>query len=239
VYNARSQVTQELFGTQTQLYHKLQYNIRGQLWDVRVSTGSDVNGSSNRGGLQYFYESNLGYGTSGPDNNGNVLFANTYVLGDDPNVWAINRQRYDYDSLNRLKWVKEWFVSNSQAESQQSVQTYDYDRWGNRTINTGQTSGTGINNTAFEVETARNRLYSPGDLALSDSQRRIRYDQAGNQTKDTYTGSGTATFDADNHIVAIQDKFGGSSTYTYNANAQRVRRRINNQETWQIYGIDG
>jgi RHS repeat-associated protein len=239
VYNARSQVTQELFGTQTQLYHKLQYNIRGQLWDVRVSTGSDVNGSSNRGGLQYFYESNLGYGTSGPDNNGNVLFANTYVLGDDPNVWAINRQRYDYDSLNRLKWVKEWFVSNSQAESQQSVQTYDYDRWGNRTINTAQTSGTGINNTAFEVETARNRLYSPGDLALSDSQRRIRYDQAGNQTKDTYTGSGTATFDADNHIVAIQDKFGGSSTYTYNANAQRVRRRINNQETWQIYGIDG
>jgi RHS repeat-associated protein len=233
IYNARSQVTQELFGTATQLYHKLQYNIRGQLWDVRVSTNPDVNGSWNRGCLQYFYEGNLGYGTSGPDNNGNVLFANTYIPTDDPNVWFINRQRYDYDTLNRLKSVKEYFVSNSQAESQQYVQTYDFDRWGNRTVNTG------LINTAFEVESTRNRLYSPGDLALSDSQRRIRYDQAGNQTKDTYTGYGTATFDGDNHIVAIQDKFGGSSTYTYNANAQRVRRKINNQETWHIYGIDG
>ena len=65
------------------------------------------------------------------------------------------------------------------------------------------------------------------------------YDKAGNQIKDTYTGSGTATFDGDNRIAAIQDKFGGSSTYTYNANGQRLRRRINNQETWQIYGIDG
>jgi YD repeat-containing protein len=42
IYNARNQVTQELFGTQTPLYHKLQYNIRGQLWDVRVSTNPDV-----------------------------------------------------------------------------------------------------------------------------------------------------------------------------------------------------
>src|SRR6185437_13025284 len=63
LYNPRGQVTQELFGTQTPLYHKLQYNVRGQLWDVRVSTNPDVNGSMNRGGLQYFYDSSLGYGT--------------------------------------------------------------------------------------------------------------------------------------------------------------------------------
>jgi RHS repeat-associated protein len=242
LYNARSQVTQELFGTQTPLYHKLQYNIRGQLWDVRVSTNPDVNGSMNRGGLQYFYDGSLGYGTSGPDNNGNVLFANTYTPEDEQDVhWAIHRQSYAYDSLNRLKSVTEYFINYSHPQSQQYVQTYDYDRWGNRTINAGQTSGTGINNKAFEVETGSNRLYSPGDLApqLPEDQRRIRYDKAGNQIKDAYTGYGTATFDADNRIVAIQDKFAGSSTYTYNANAQRVRRRINNQETWQIYGIDG
>jgi RHS repeat-associated protein len=195
----------------------------------------------NRGGLQYFYEGNLGYGTSGPDNNGNVLFANTYSPEDENDVhWAITRQRYNYDSLNRLKSVTEYFVNYNHAESQQFVQTFDYDRWGNRTINSAQTSSiVGLNNTAFEIETARNRLYSPGDLALSDSQRRIRYDQAGNQVKDTYLGYGTATFDGDNRIVAIQDKFASSSTYTYNANAQRVRRMINNQETWQIYGIEG
>src|SRR6185369_14597525 len=158
--------------------------------------------------------------------------------------WAIHRQSYAYDSLNRLKSATEYFANYAHPDSQpQSVQTYDYDRWGNRTINAAQTSGTGINNTVFEVESARNRLYSPGDLVpqLPEEQKRIRYDKAGNQIKDTYTGNGTATvtFDGDNHIVAVQDKFGVSSTYTYNANAQRVRRRINNQETWQIYGIDG
>jgi len=243
LYNARSQVTQELFGTQMPLYHKLQYNIRGQLWDVRVSTDPDVNGSANRGGLQFFYDSSLGYGTSGPDNNGNLLFANTYSPEDEPQAnWAITRQRYNYDSLNRLKSVTEYFANYAHPESQQqSVQTYDYDPWGNRTINAAQTSGANINNTAFEVQPTTNRLYSPGDLApqLPEDQRRIRYDKAGNQIKDTYTGYGTATFDGDNHIVAIQDKFAGSSTYTYNASAQRVRRRINNQETWQIYGIEG
>lgn len=240
LYNARSQVTQELFGTQIPLYHKLQYNIRGQLWDVRVSTNPDVNGSMNRGALQFFYDSSLGYGTSGPDNNGNLLFANTYSPEDEQEVhWAISRQRYNYDSLNRLQSVTEYFVNYSHSESQQSIQTYDYDRWGNRTIKTSQTSGTGINNKAFEVETTRNRLYSPGDIALPDNQRRIAYDKAGNQVRDTYTGYGNATFDGDNHIVAIQDQFAGSSTYTYNANSQRVRRNSNNQETWQIYGIDG
>jgi hypothetical protein len=118
-----------------------------------------------------------------------VLFANFYTPEDEQLVhWAITRQRYDYDSLNRLNWVKEYFVNYAQPESQRSVQTYDYDRWGNRTIKTAQTSGAGINNTAFEVESARSRLYYPGDLALSDSQRRIRYDQTGNQIKYTYTG---------------------------------------------------
>ncbi|MEN3329835.1 MAG: hypothetical protein V7638_4642, partial [Acidobacteriota bacterium] len=122
VYNARSQVTQELFGTQTPLYHKLQYNVRGQLWDVRVSTNND--GSSNRGGLQFFYDGSLGYGTSGPDNNGNVLFANTYSPEDQNDVhWAITRQRYNYDSLNRLKSVTEYFVNYNHPESPQSVQT--------------------------------------------------------------------------------------------------------------------
>jgi RHS repeat-associated protein len=239
IYNSRSQVTQELFGTQTPLYHKLQYNIRGQLWDVRVSTGADVNGSMNRGGFQFFYDSSLGYGTSGPDNNGNVRFANTYSPEDEQDMhWAIHRQSYEYDPLNRLKSVTEYYVNYAQAESQTGVQTYNYDRWGNRTI-VAPTSGAGINNTPFEIEAARNRLYSPGDTGLPENQKRIVYDKAGNQTKDTYTGHGSAGFDADNRITAIQDSYAGWSYYTYNADGQRVRRQSNNQETWQIYGIEG
>ena len=234
VYNARNQVTQELFGTQTPLYHKLQYNMRGQLWDVRVSTNSDVNGSMNRGGFQYFYDSSYGYGTSGADNNGNVLRANFYSPEDEADVhWAVHRQWYDYDSLNRLKSVTEYFVSYAQAESQQSFQSYDYDCWGNRTINPGSW-GVGINTKQFTVDPVTNRLGVPAGQSGTMS-----YDSVGNLTTDSYSGYGSRTYDLNNRIVAAQDSYAGWSYYTYNADGQRVRRKINNQETWEIYGIDG
>jgi RHS repeat-associated protein len=235
VYNARDQITQELFGTQTPLYHKLQYNIRGQLWDVRVASGSDINGSWNRGCMQYFYDGSLGYGTSGPDNNGNVRFANTYIPFDEQSSsWAIHRQSYNYDSLNRLASVTEYFVTNSQAESQQSVQSYIYDRWGNRTINAAQTSGTGINNKLFTVDTATNRLGVPtGQSGV------ITYDNAGNLFADTYSGAGARTYDADNRMTTAADNTGQISRYTYNANGNRVRVQIaSSQEKWNVYGFD-
>src|SRR5688572_15437848 len=100
--------------SQTPLYHKRQYNIRGQLWDVRVATGSDVNGSWNRGALQFFYEPTYTHGSSGPTNNGNVLKTNHYVpLDESSSTWAIHDQFYNYDGLNRLSSVAEYFISRS------------------------------------------------------------------------------------------------------------------------------
>ena len=234
VYNAAGQITQELFGTATPLYHKLQYNIRSQLWDVRVSTGSDINGSSNRGGLQYFYEGALGYGTSGPDNNGDLLFANTYYNDDPNNVWAISRQRYAYDSLNRLTSTTEYFISNSQSESQQSVQSYTYDRWGNRTINAAGTNGTAINNKVFTVNTANNQLGVP--VGQSGA---MGYDTAGNLTNDTYSGAGNRTYDAENKITSAWGGNNQAQLYTYDAGGQRIKRAVDGVQTWQIYGIEG
>ena len=40
-------------------------------------------------------------------------------------------------------------------------------------------------------------------------------------------------------MSSAQDSFAGWSYYTYNADGQRTRRKINNQETWQVYGMDG
>ena len=236
LYNARDQITQELFGTQMPLYHKLQYNIRGQLWDVRVSTGPDVNGSWNRGALQFFYESTYTHGASGPDNNGNVLKTNHYVpLDEQSATWTIHDQFYSYDALNRLSSVAEYFVSNTQPWTQQSLQSFSYDRWGNRKISTGQTWGTGINNKAFDVDTATNRLTVP--VGQSGS---MAYDAVGNLTTDTYTGAGFRTYDAENRMTMAADNTGQTSRYTYDADGRRVRVQVaSSQEKWHVYGFDG
>jgi YD repeat-containing protein len=67
----------------------------------------------------------------------------------------------------------------------------------------------------------------------------MRYDDAGNLTKDSYNGYGQMKYNADNRMVEAQDSYAGTSYYTYNADGQRVRRKINNVETWAIYGLDG
>jgi YD repeat-containing protein len=58
-------------------------------------------------------------------------------------------------------------------------------------------------------------------------------------TTDTYTGVGNRVYDAENKMTSAQDNAGVWSYYTYNADGQRTRRKIDNQETWQIYGFDG
>ena len=236
IYNPAGQITQELFGTATPLYHKLQYNIRSQLWDVRVSTNPDVNGSWNRGALQYFYDGTLGYGTSGPDNNGNLLFANTYIpLDEQVNSWAIHRQSYAYDSLNRLTSTTEYFVSNTQAELQQSVQTYSYpDAWGNRIINAGLTNGAGINNKVFTINSANNQLGVPAGQSGA-----MAYDNAGNLTNDTYSGAGNRTYDAENRITSAAGWNSQVQVNTYDGSNQRITRAVNGVTTGYVYGIKG
>lgn len=62
------------------------------------------------------------------------------------------------------------------------------------------------------MQTATNRLYAPGDLALTDeTQRRMQYDPAGNLKQDTYTGDGQRTYDAENRIISAK-KSGAAAT---------------------------
>ena len=226
-YSPWGSVNREQFGTNTAVYKKHHYNIRGQLCDVRASNSSDEWGGE-LGVFVNYYSTSWAHCGSGTDNNGNVLMSQTII-----NSYYME-DRYSYDALNRLTAVNEWQNGSTHTGSQQ----YTYDRWGNRTINAA-TWGTGINNTSFEKQDTTNRLYSPGDLALPDNSRRIRYDEAGNQIKDTYTGYGSANFDADNRISSIQNNSAGWSYYTYNADGKRTRRNTSSQETWQVYGFEG
>src|SRR3984893_3100108 len=233
IYSPFGGMTNEQLGTERLLYHKLQYNVRGQLLDVRGRTAPAGNGDWNRGALQFFYDQALSFGVSNPDNNGNVTATKHYrPLDEQSPTWTISTDLYNYDTLNRISSVTENYETNG-PPAQQFKQSYLYDRYGNRTIDPA-TWGVGINNKQFTVSTTNNRLGVPGGQAGT-----MTYDPAGNLTTDTYTGIGSRTYDAENRMKTAWGGNNQDQEYTYNADGQRVRRKVDNTETWQVYGMDG
>jgi YD repeat-containing protein len=148
-------------------------------------------------------------------------------------------QSYSYDHLNRLQSVVEGrYVMGETAPRESIGQGYSYDRWGNRTINNNPlvTFGAGVNSMQFTVDAAHNRLGVPNGQSGTMS-----YDNAGNLTTDTYSGSAVLrAYDAENRMTsetAANNVVSGS--YTYDADGHRVRRNVGGTETWQVYGLGG
>jgi YD repeat-containing protein len=169
-------------------------------------------------------------GSNMTDNDGNLKKQEVYIPNDDQvSSYAMRWQQYDYDPLNRLKWARE-IVSGVEQWKQQ----FTYDRWGNRTIDTANTYGAGINNKAFTVNSANNRLGVPGGQSGV-----MTYDAVGNLTNDTYTGAGNRTYDAENKITSAWGGNNQAQLYGYDASGNRIKRTVNGVETWQVYGFGG
>lgn len=237
-YSPFGGLSKEQFGTTpAPTYYKAFYNIRGQLFDTRVSSVNDM-WDWNRGRLILYYSSNHFWGQSGTDNNGNVLFAENWIPPENATLDqadTLTEDSYTYDSLNRLSGVTEqrMTAAGGWVWSQQFQQSYIYDRWGNRTINPASW-GTGINEKQFTVDAATNRLGVP--VGQSGT---MNYDNAGNLVTDTYAGAGARTYDAENRMLTAADNSGQTSRYTYDAEGHRVRRQVaSGQEEWQLYGMD-
>jgi len=220
-YSPFGGIKKEQFGTQQPLYHHQAYNIRGQVYYIAMGPNNDDWGG-NYGKLIYYYGNPYCFGCSGAENNGNIRLIDYYL----PDGYLIH-DHYDYDSLNRLLDHME------EDTAQQFRQHYSYDRYGNRTIDQILSSGN-INKKDFTVTEANNRLGVPTGQSGS-----MNYDAAGNLTNDTYTGSGYRTYDGENRIVSAWGGNNQAQYYTYNAYGQRVRRKVDGIESWQIYGIDG
>lgn len=239
-YDEANRLKEEKYGTLTPLFHKLHYNARGQLYDVRLSTQSwnqsELDGD--RGALiNYYSNQNFTPGYVGSDNNGNVTRAEHHIPGS-----GYLQENYEYDKLNRLISVTE----KQNGQTAVLAQAYDYDRYGNRTINQGATwsSGTPINSLAFGVDSSTNRLTAPPDYA------QLSYDPAGNLTQDSTSlnvGNATYIYDAENRLSRVHFGGGGGKEqeeappdfqYFYDADGRRVRR-ITPDDTWQVYGMDG
>ncbi|MFY9618359.1 MAG: RHS repeat-associated core domain-containing protein [Pyrinomonadaceae bacterium] len=243
LYSTLGGMSEERFGTDTALYNKSFHNSRGQLAEIRVGTYHATDNTFwNRGAIINHYSEGC-WGSCGgsnsatpmPDNNGNLKKQEVHVPNTEQNVQITDStmrwQQYDYDWLNRLAWVRE--ISNG---SELWKQGFTYDRFGNRTINQGVTYGGGINNKSFTVNPGNNRLGVPGGQTGD-----MDYDPAGNLIKDTYSaGAVTRDYDAENRMTKeTQANSNVVGTYGYNADGQRVRRKVGTVETWQIYGMDG
>ncbi|MBC8030040.1 MAG: DUF4214 domain-containing protein [Pyrinomonadaceae bacterium] len=231
-YSEFGGLQQEQFGTQTPLYQKLHYNVRGQLYDTRLSTLSIQQNEFdwNRGCLASYF-GGYAWGQSGPLNNGNVTMQQHWAPANDSYTdYAYTQDAYSYDTLNRLASTNEVHGGPWGVSGQDYIQTYDYDRFGNRTINQGQTS-TNVPRPNYTVDQNTNRLIAPAGYNFG-------YDAAGNQTNDNYTGQGQRTYDAENHLKQAWAN-GQWQTYTYDADGRRIKRNVNGAETWQVYGMGG
>jgi hypothetical protein len=111
-YNSLGSLSREQFGTDAFVYHKLKYNVRGQLCDVRASAVND-DSSGELGALVNYYGTPFVQCGSGANNNGNLLMSQTVINS----YYA--EDRYDYDSLNRLTSVSEF--QNGTIPSKRSI----------------------------------------------------------------------------------------------------------------------
>jgi RHS repeat-associated protein len=228
LYTPNGSLTKEQFGTNKAIYSELSYNLRQQLVEISARTTDST--APNRGKITNRYSLQCS-GIDCTDNNGNLRKQEMYIPGDDQDQASARTtwyQQYDYDDLNRLARVQEYTSSTNQIWQQE----YDYDIWGNRTINqnAAKTWGANIPKPDYHVDPANNnRLTAPTGKSL-------QYDVAGNVTLDTFSGSGTRKYDAENRMTEWGDPNG---SYSYDANGRRVRRKQAGVETWQIYGLDG
>lgn len=237
-YSQFGDMTQERFGTDIPVYNKSYYNERGQLSEIRVGTTALPDSGWNRGAILNVYATAQNreqcWTCSGKDNNGNLRKQMIFIPHNDspqPSAWTEFDQHYGYDQLNRLKLIEEK-INNSAVSFRQE---YNYDRWGNRTVNAAATSDN-VNQTQFSVNTQNNRLGVPAGQPLSMV---MDYDGAGNLIKDTYTGDGTRTFDAENRMTSAGTASGQIASYTYDGAGKRIKRNTGDEEVWQIYGVGG
>ena len=208
------------------LWESVKFN--NQFQTVEVSLGTSAN-SANRLKLNY------DYGTT--DNNGNVksqtISVPAMVM---PNVGVVQgftaTQVYAYDELNRLKSAVETPVGQTQASWQQ---VFDYDRYGNRTVITGQNATTqGLEGPNPEIDKLTNKI-----KPKANTTEQYLFDASGNMVRDAV--GNLFTFDAENHQKSFTQTgtTGPTAVYLYDSDGRRVKKVVGNEVSYFLYDAGG
>jgi RHS repeat-associated protein len=160
------------------------------------------------------------YGTT--DNDGNVQTQTITLPG------AVLQQSYSYDELNRLKSAQE--QNNLQNGAQTWRQAFLYDRYGNRRIDSANTSAGMVGpNPVFDPST--NRI-SP------QAGEPYQYDAAGNLTVDS--GGQTYAYDGENKLVTYNGgASSGGASYGYDGDGKRIKKAVGAVTTVFVYDAAG
>lgn len=183
--------------------------FNARLQPVQLALGTTQNGVD-------MWKVNYDYGTT--QNNGNLLSQTITVPSLNPIV-----QNYTYDSLNRIKSAAE--TSNNQPSWQQ---VFNYDRYGNRNFDAGNTTTLGncpANQCNPTIDTANNRF---------TTNQGYTYDLAGNVITDAQ--SRTFYYDGENKQKEVRD---GSNNiigqYFYDGDGKRVKKLSDSEATIFVY----
>lgn len=200
---------------------KFQYG--SGLWEeTAFNSRLQVTGLTLRKQANTLWNAAYDYGTT--DNNGNVKSQS--ILH--PGITQPLVQTYGYDSLNRLTQAIE-----NHNSIEQWKQTFTYDRYGNRTVVTGQTTPSMVGPNPV-INPANNRITPQVGEGYA-------FDTAGNMTFDK--DGRKFVFDGENKVVTFFGNPGAPTTvtaeYRYDADGKRVKKVVGNVTTLFVYDAMG
>ena len=215
-YNASGGVTSLRLGNGK--WETAQYNNRLQITQIGLGNSSaDVS----------LLKINYDYGNS-TQNNGSLREQKINYTGLSSEI----KQTYTYDDLNRLKSSTETYNNGA---TQSWKETFNYDRFGNRTFDAANTTTLGSCSTAVcnpTISTANNR-FSTG--------QGYSYDASGDLTQDA-TGQ-RFNYDAENHqkefFAASNSGSTPDATYYYDGDGKRVKKVSQTETTIFVYDASG
>jgi RHS repeat-associated protein len=215
-YSAHGAVSEMKLGNN--LWEHTIFNSRLQPVLIGLGTSQSIPTAQdfNRFRVDYYY--------GAADNNGNVRQQTISVPDAAGNYVAQMSQTYSYDELNRLKSAVE--VSGG---SQSWRQTYQYDRYGNRSYDSTQTTmpaplqKPGINN-------ANNNRINAG--------QGYGYDPAGNLTSEP---NQSFSYDAENRMVSYNggNPLNGGGVFSYDGEGRRIKKVSATGTTIFVYNALG
>jgi RHS repeat-associated protein len=233
-YASQGALSQITFGNNgDNLVERHSYDVYRQQ-PIGVTVGTSTNPSSLLA-LGLSYCTGLSPGSPCTTNNGNLQSQTIAPL----NV----TQTYGYTeslpgggtlALNRLAAATETVGSATNWQ-----ETFSYDNFGNRSVNTSLTNG--LNLSVLAPTCTSSTTNCATEPAVDATTNRLQgsdywFDHNGNQT--LYSPF-TVTYDAENRQVAISSSLNGSATYTYDGNGRRVTKTVGGTTTTYLYDATG